>query len=157
MISGVRFNEDKLVMRINEYESAHWLTERVLTEDMDELTTWRFDVVDAATSDGGAGVGGAWKLDLGVNCARTRFHNRVLSVFAPFWMINKTGMHLTYRGSDQSNILEHPHHIMSEVPLMFSYITTKGIFSGGGKRKAALRIDNRCDLYLYVNVAMASA
>ena len=66
------------------------------------------------------------KLDLGVNCSKTRFENTILSIFAPFWMINKTGKNLTYRGSDNNNVLEHPTTLgYSEVPMMFSYITTR--------------------------------
>ena len=66
------------------------------------------------------------KLDLGVNCSKTRFDNTILSIFAPFWMINKTGKNLTYRGSDNNNVLEHPTTLgYSEVPMMFSYITTR--------------------------------
>ena len=70
------------------------------------------------------------KLDLGVNCSKTRFENTILSIFAPFWMINKTGKNLTYRGSDNNNVLEHPTTLgYSEVPMMFSYITTRYILT----------------------------
>ena len=74
------------------------LFRQVLTETMDELTTWRFEVGEGESRDDpGAGSGSNWKLDLGMNCIDTRFGNRVLSLYAPFWMINKTGKDLTYR------------------------------------------------------------
>ena len=61
------------------------------------------------------------KLDLGVN--NTLSHGtQVLSVFSPFWMVNKTGKDLFYRsgGQETSNVFPHPVEKEAE-PVMFSY------------------------------------
>ena len=36
---------------------------------------------------------------------------QVLSIYAPFWMINKTGKPLTYKGQDPQNLIYHPQEL----------------------------------------------
>ncbi len=72
----------------------------------------------------------------GIN-STTSHGTQVLSVFAPFWMVNKTGKMLTYRGQDPQNIIYHPSDL-EEIPMMFSYVTKSFL----GKRKASLRIED---------------
>ena len=72
------------------------------------------------------------KLDLDVNSVIFN-GTRVLSISAPFWMINKTGKHLSYRDSqDSQNKIFHPIEL-DQVPMMFSY--TKRFM---GKRKGTV-------------------
>ena len=135
-LQGVVHSHTKLVLRISEYGATEWMCEEVVQNpnEMAELSTWRFFVNDPYDQNAGSASG---KLDLGVNC-NISSGTQVLSIFAPFWMINKTGKLLTYRGQDPQNIVYH-HNALSDVPMMFSYTTSKGIF--GGKRKACLRIE----------------
>ena len=45
----------------------------------------------------------------------------MLSIYSPFWMINKTGKHISYRGGqDNHNVVYHPVEL-SDAPMMFSY------------------------------------
>jgi vacuolar protein sorting-associated protein 13A/C len=97
---------------------------------MPELCSWRFS---AATNSGGNDD--LVKLDLFVNTVVSH-GTKVVSVYSPFWMVNKTGKMLTYRGQDQQNVIYHPIE-QDGVPMMFSY-TAKGFL---GKRKASLRIE----------------
>ena len=71
------------------------------------------------------------KLDLRINSIISH-GTHVLSIYSPFWMINKTGKTLTYKDSqDSQNNILHPYdQKWNEVPMMFSY--TKRFL---GKRK----------------------
>lgn len=95
---------------------------------MQELSFWRFTSKDSS--------GSHLKLDLGINSALS-LGTQVLSIYAPFWLINKTGKMLTYRGQDPQNIVYHPKEL-EDVPMMFSY-TTKSFL---GNRKASLRVED---------------
>lgn len=62
---------------------------------------------------------------------------QVISIYSPFWMVNKTGKMLTYKGSDGQNLIYHPVDLES-VPMMFSY-SAKSFLQ---KRKASLRVED---------------
>ncbi len=99
---------------------------------MPELMTWRFSSVGNSPDSSAAVL----KLDLDVN-SNISHGTQVLSVFSPFWMVNKTGKMLTYRGQDPHNVIYHPEENES-VPMMFSYVARNFL----GKRKASLRIED---------------
>ncbi len=128
-LQGVRLGETRLVLKIFEFRNTDWECEQVLHESMPELVTWRF-------SSAGDSPDSGLKLDLEVN-STTSHGTQVLSVYAPFWMVNKTGKMLTYRGQDPQNIIYHPVELEG-VPMMFSYVARAFL----GKRKASLRIED---------------
>lgn len=123
-LPGIRFGYSSLHLKIYEFRETDWTCSQVI-EELTELTTWRFYSVESNEAQK--------KMDLGINsviCHGTT----VLSIYAPFWMINKTGKDLVYRGQDPSNLIFHP-SALEEVPMMFSF--TKRFM---GKRKASVKI-----------------
>ena len=135
-LKGVKYGQTKLLLRICEFSATEWMCEQPIrkTSEMPELSTWRFFVSDSFDSVKRHAV----KLDLGVNCSESA-GTQILTLYAPFWMINKTGKLLTYKGQDPKNIVYH-FVDFEGVPLMFSHTSSsKGFFSG--KRKASLRIE----------------
>lgn len=78
------------------------------------------------------------KMDLGINAVLSH-GTHVLSIYAPFWMINKTGKMLVYKGQDPLNVIYHaPDLNQDEIPMMFSFVQKRFM----GKRKASLRVEN---------------
>lgn len=73
-------------------------------------------------------------IDLAVNFCNEDAGCRVASLFAPFWMINKTGKQLTYKIGDQITV--HPPTLIEPVMLCFK---PKTLFS---KKKMTLAIDD---------------
>ena len=45
----------------------------------------------------------------------------VLSIYAPFWMINKTGKMLTYKGQDPQNVIYHSPDLKQDEVRPFIY------------------------------------
>ncbi len=129
-MQGVCLGTTFLTLKIFSFRETDWTCSQLMEDNMPELGTWRF-VSDAVMSGGKS-------LNLDLNVNTTMSHGtQVISIYAPFWMVNKTGKMLTYRGQDPLNIIYHPVELES-VPLMFSY-TARSAFMG--KRKASLRIE----------------
>ncbi len=128
-LQGIRFGHTYLHMRIFEFRETDWSCSQLIEQELAELTTWRFYSIDIYAN------GSPAKVDLNINTVVSHGTN-VLSIYSPFWMINKTGLHLTYRGQDPQNVIYHPKELEA-VPMMFSY--TKSGFLG--KRKASVRIE----------------
>ena len=79
---------------------------------MPELCVWTFEPADPGLAGG--------RFDLGINSV-TSHGTQALSIYSPFWMINKTGKHISYRGGqDNHNVVYHPVEL-SDAPMMFSY------------------------------------
>ena len=135
-LQGVRFGETRLVLKIFEFRGTDWVCERVIDEEMPQLVTWRFSSVGDSQQGEGAATSGL-KLDLQIN-STVSHGTQVLSVFAPFWMVNKTGKMLTYRGQDPQNVIYHPVELEG-TPMMFSYVASSFLL---GKRKSSLRIED---------------
>ena len=77
-------------------------------------------------------------MDLGINAVLSH-GTHVLSIYAPFWMINKTGKMLVYKGQDPQNVIYHaPDLNQDEIPMMFSFVQKRFM----GKRKASIRVEN---------------
>ena len=135
-LQGVHFGKSALVLKIFNYRLKEWTSKTFLEKDMPELTTWKFYSEEFATNLGQQRA----ELDLGVNCT-TIAETQLISIYAPFWMINKTGKMLTYGSKDPLNEVYHPSKELSSIPMMFSYTSNSGgILSS--KRKARLRIDD---------------
>ncbi|XP_064596162.1 intermembrane lipid transfer protein VPS13C-like isoform X2 [Liolophura sinensis] len=99
------------------YRGLQWTGRRQIQADVPELSIWTFE----ATNEKGEKK----HLDLGL-------HNKQgsgtldISLYSPYWMINKTGMPLAYRGNDAEVTLEHPADYKDIV--LFSF-KAKSLFS----------------------------
>ncbi|KAG8230079.1 hypothetical protein J437_LFUL009198 [Ladona fulva] len=116
-----------LVIKLPNYLEREWSCLEDVRLNQPELTVWSFESHDA--------MKGA-TLDLGMHGGKTK-GTLELSLFAPCWMINKTGFLLTYRAADDSsNTLYHPPDLNG--PVLFGS-KGKAFF---GKKKALVRIEN---------------
>ncbi|GBM38371.1 Vacuolar protein sorting-associated protein 13 [Araneus ventricosus] len=111
-----------LEIRLNNYLDRNWSCFKVLKKEMDELSIWPFE---SPSSDK------TLYLELGMHAQKVK-GSYIMQLYAPFCMINKTGMLLTYRGEDD-NIIYHPPEIN---PVLFSF-KAKAFFA---KKKASLKI-----------------
>ncbi|CAL8091327.1 unnamed protein product [Calicophoron daubneyi] len=73
-------------------------------------------------------------LYLGLRCI-TAVGQMTLTIYVPYWMINKTGKDLTYKSSDDTEVI---HPASFDGALLYSSLA-KSVF---GKRKATLRVDD---------------
>ncbi|XP_055946551.1 intermembrane lipid transfer protein Vps13-like isoform X4 [Argiope bruennichi] len=78
-----------LEIRLNNYLDRNWSCFKVLKKEMDELSIWPFE---SPSSDK------TLYLELGMHVQKIK-GSCVMQLYAPFCMINKTGMLLTYRRS----------------------------------------------------------
>ena len=86
-------------MKIFEFRQTDWSCSQQMEAELAELSTWRF--LSKSSPDGVQA-----KMDLGINAVLSH-GTHVLSIYAPFWMINKTGKMLTYKGQDPQNVIYH--------------------------------------------------
>uniref|UniRef100_A0A182IQ42 Vacuolar protein sorting-associated protein 13 n=1 Tax=Anopheles atroparvus TaxID=41427 RepID=A0A182IQ42_ANOAO len=115
-----------IVARLIGYLDKDWSCTTDIPAQPPEFGVWTFNAYDSVE---------VMSLQLGV-----KYENRVdgltLIVYCPFWMLNKTGLMLSYRANDENtNILYHPPEY--EGPILFSF-REKVFF---GKKKAAVRVD----------------
>ncbi|CAG9865247.1 unnamed protein product [Phyllotreta striolata] len=131
-----------LVIRIPNYLEKMWSCRKEVNNDPDEFNVWTFYSYDSASK---------MALDLGIHVEKEK-GALLLTLYCPFWMINKTGLLLSYRKSkkgdkndptsspqssdDSANVLYHPAEF--EGPVLFSF-AAKNFF---GKKKASIRIEN---------------
>ncbi|XP_063230011.1 intermembrane lipid transfer protein Vps13 isoform X2 [Bacillus rossius redtenbacheri] len=114
-----------VVLRIPDYLDKQWACKREIEESPAEFSVWTFDSYDSAQK---------MSLDLGMNVVCKNGSN-VFTLYCPFWMLNKTGLMLSYRQGDESvNVLFHPPEYKG--PVLFSF-KAKSFF---GKKKAAVRV-----------------
>ncbi|XP_055592823.1 intermembrane lipid transfer protein Vps13-like [Uranotaenia lowii] len=115
-----------IVARLVNYLEKDWSCTTEIPASPPEFGVWTFNSYDSVE---------VMSLQLGV-----KFENRIdgltLIVYCPFWMLNKTGLMLSYRANDENtNILYHPPEY--EGPILFSF-REKAFF---GKKKASIRVD----------------
>lgn len=116
-----------VVLRLEKYLDREWVCRRDLALHSPEFSVWAFDSHEGIRKI---------TLDLGMHC-QSRKGTMCMSLYCPFWMLNKTGLMLTYRNSDDNaNILYHPENFKG--PILFSF-SAKNFF---GKKKAAIRVKN---------------
>ena len=131
-LQGLEVGKTPLCLKIFEFRGADWRSRQVVERGMPELCVWAFE----PTSSDEAPSASA-RFDLGINSVISR-GTQVLSIYSPFWMINKTGKSVYYRGEqDHHNVVGHPVELR-DAPMMFSY-TGRSIL---GKRKTSLRIED---------------
>lgn len=116
----------KIVLKIPEYLDQEWICENRIPHSKwhnkdGESVTWTFTSRKGKT------------LDLAINFNVKEEGCRVASLFAPFWMINKTGKKLIYKMGD--SLIEHPPSI--DVPILLCF---RGKTSSS-KKKLSLAID----------------
>lgn len=96
-------------MQLVQYLERDWSIKTEIPADPAEFIVWSFNSYDSA---------GSTSLQLGV-----RFENLnnglTMTVYCPFWMLNKTGLNLSYRVSELSSCAIHTH--FSSFFLMISF------------------------------------
>ncbi|XP_063619785.1 intermembrane lipid transfer protein Vps13 [Cydia splendana] len=156
-LSHLSPNKASIVVMIQNYLDKCWVCTKNLPDNETELCVWSFESHDSPA---------VMTLDLGMHSVDSE-GTQVLSLYCPFWMLNKTGLTLCYRKSKKaeketstpnkmklsccSKLLSR-HCCMPNVdetgnvifhpkeykePILFSF-RAKNFF---GKKKAAIRID----------------
>ncbi|XP_077994048.1 intermembrane lipid transfer protein VPS13A-like isoform X3 [Glandiceps talaboti] len=120
------FNADMgkiLEMRIPNYQNKEWTSKMTLRPGMKELSGWKF-----------TGYEGKHEvtMELGVFVNYDKGF-KDMAVYAPYWMVNKTGLPLAYKGTDDKNVTHHPAEFQD--PIMFTF--GKQLL---GKKKASLQV-----------------
>lgn len=116
-----------IVVKLSQYLEKDWSCTTEITTQTSEYVIWTFNSYDSFE---------LMSLQLGV-----RYENLngglTLILYCPFWFINKTGLALSYRASDDDkSILYHPAKF--DQPILFSF-REKAFF---GKKKATIRVNN---------------
>ncbi|XP_067012189.2 intermembrane lipid transfer protein Vps13 [Anabrus simplex] len=132
-----------IVFRIPDYLEKEWSCKHELEANVPEFAVWTFESYDSAQRV---------SMDLGIHSIN-KFGSLVMSLYCPFWMLNKTGLMLSYRKShksekressgspmkpsdDTANILYHPDDFKG--PVLFSF-KAKSFF---GKKKASIKVED---------------
>ncbi|KAJ8733309.1 hypothetical protein PYW08_001607 [Mythimna loreyi] len=139
-LSHLSPNRASIVIMIQNYLDKCWVCTKNLPELESELTVWSFESHDSPS---------VMTLDLGMHSVDIE-GTQVLSLYCPFWMLNKTGFTLCYRKSkkpekdsstpnknvdETGNVIFHPKDYKE--PILFSF-RAKNFF---GKKKAAIRLE----------------
>ncbi|XP_055686925.1 intermembrane lipid transfer protein Vps13 isoform X2 [Lutzomyia longipalpis] len=115
-----------IVIRLIQYLDKDWSCTTEIPANPPEFAVWTFRSYDSVAE---------MSFELGVHY-ENREGSLQLSIYCPFWMVNKTGLMLSYRGTDESiNVLYHPPEYNG--PILFSF-REKAFF---GKNRASIRID----------------
>ncbi|GLH16639.1 Vacuolar protein sorting-associated protein 13A-like Protein [Gryllus bimaculatus] len=130
------------MMKIPEYLEKEWSCDHELEANSAEYAVWTFGAFDSQQRV---------SLDLGMRTIQ-QLGSTVMTLYCPYWMLNKTGLLLTYRKSrkpghessgsplkqidDSANVLYHPEHFKG--PIMFSF-KAKSFF---GKKKASIKVED---------------
>ncbi|KAF7282566.1 hypothetical protein GWI33_002356 [Rhynchophorus ferrugineus] len=132
-----------IVIRLPEYLEKEWSCRKETDANPEEFTVWTFHSYDSPTK---------MSLDLGMHTVN-KDGSLILSLYCPFWMLNKTGLMIGYRksrktekheamgspvkSSDENlNVLHHPANFKG--PILFSF-NAKNFF---GKKKASIRVES---------------
>ncbi|CAH2105532.1 unnamed protein product [Euphydryas editha] len=139
-LSHLAPNRASIVIMIQSYLDKCWVCTGGLPDADTELSVWSFESHDSPA---------LMTLELGVHSADLD-GTQMLSLYCPFWMLNKTGFTLCYRKSkkpekecstpnknadETSNVIFHPKDYKE--PILFSF-RAKNFF---GKKKAAIRVE----------------
>ena len=101
---------------------------KVFDNHMKQLEYWRFEAAEATASN--------LRVDLGVMKEVSR-GTTVLSIFAPFWFVNKTQRRLHFKGHDGTNELIH-YPEEAGIPMIFSFLSKSFL----GKKKICLKVED---------------
>ncbi|XP_042203320.1 vacuolar protein sorting-associated protein 13-like isoform X2 [Homarus americanus] len=147
-LTKARLGSMYLELKLLDYQSRDWVCGKSLEMNPPELSVWTFE-------SRGDIMGGPLHLDLGMLVAKSGA-SFSLSLYCPFWMVNKTGLMLTYRksrkiertsstsstdspssplkGDTPNNIVVHEED--SSEAILFSF-KSKAFF---GKKKATVKV-----------------
>ncbi|XP_053208525.1 LOW QUALITY PROTEIN: intermembrane lipid transfer protein Vps13-like [Panonychus citri] len=127
-LCNLNLKSNRVVIVLNNYRGKKWVCRakfpfRWMKDDQIEI--WSFTQIDPIES------GSVPTLDLAINfCNSDEIGCRIASLFSPFWMLNKTGLPLTYKIGD--NLTHHPPN--QKVPILLCF-KPKTLFS---KKKLSL-------------------
>ncbi|XP_031336343.1 vacuolar protein sorting-associated protein 13 isoform X2 [Photinus pyralis] len=124
----------RIIVRLPDYLDKEWSCQHDVPTQPPPFTVWQFESYDSACKT---------TLDLGMHSI-TKSGSTHMILYCPFWMLNKTGLTISYRPSgDNLNVLHHPATFKG--PVLFSF-NAKNFF---GKKKASIRIDQGewCDKF----------
>ncbi|XP_017782476.1 PREDICTED: vacuolar protein sorting-associated protein 13C isoform X2 [Nicrophorus vespilloides] len=126
-IPNVEPGKTYIVIRLPLYLEKEWSCQHDVSQNPVPFTVWTFDSYDSSQKV---------SLDLGMHIL-VENESFIMSLYCPFWMLNKTGLALCYRSTDENaNILNHPANFKG--PILFSF-NAKNFF---GKKKACVRIEH---------------
>ncbi|XP_077266001.1 vacuolar protein sorting 13C isoform X2 [Temnothorax americanus] len=133
--------KSNIIIKLPTYLEKDWSCKGEIVANPPEFAVWSFESFDSAQKV---------ILDLGMHTSY-KHSSIVMALYCPFWMLNKTGLMLSYRKSskggkehsspikttdDYLNILYHPEHFKG--PILFSF-RSKAFF---GKKKAMIRVED---------------
>ncbi|KAM8714231.1 hypothetical protein ACLKA7_014379 [Drosophila subpalustris] len=115
-----------LVVRLIDYLEKDWSYATEISDSATDISIWSFASYDSDI-----------KMEMDLNVQATNRHGSImLTLYSPFWMINKTGQMLTYKTEISSTeVLYHPPEYSG--PILFT--ARDKLFD---KKKASIRIDN---------------
>ncbi|CAL1678435.1 unnamed protein product [Lasius platythorax] len=133
--------KSNIIIKLPNYLEKDWSCKGEIVANPPEFAVWSFESFDSAQKV---------ILDLGMHTSH-KHGSIVMALYCPFWMLNKTGLMLSYRKSskggkehsspikttdDYLNVLYHPEHFKG--PILFSF-RSKAFF---GKKKAMIRVED---------------
>ena len=127
-LEDIRHGQTMLKFMLYGWRQTDLQCVHVYDTNMKSLEYWRFESSNPTAS--------SFRIDLGVMKDESR-GTVVLSIFAPFWFVNKTQKTLHFKGHDGSCELIH-HKEEEKIPLMFSYISKSLL----GKKKISVQVEN---------------
>ncbi|XP_030388188.1 vacuolar protein sorting-associated protein 13 [Scaptodrosophila lebanonensis] len=116
-----------LVVRLLQYLEKDWSCATEILQYATDISVWTFASYDSEVK---------MEMDLYVR-TENRSGSLVLTLYSPFWMINKTGQMLTYK-TDVSTVEVFYHPPEYSGPILFSF-RDKFFFD---KKKASIRVDS---------------
>ncbi|CAL1678436.1 unnamed protein product [Lasius platythorax] len=119
--------KSNIIIKLPNYLEKDWSCKGEIVANPPEFAVWSFESFDSAQKV---------ILDLGMHTSH-KHGSIVMALYCPFWMLNKTGLMLSYRTTDDYlNVLYHPEHFKG--PILFSF-RSKAFF---GKKKAMIRVED---------------
>ncbi|KAK3093140.1 hypothetical protein FSP39_011676 [Pinctada imbricata] len=126
-LAHAEVNKTNMEITIPSYRNCEWRGHCLLQQDRPELSMVTFQCYEGAQQK---------TLNLGLHCKITD-GCMDLSLYSPYWMINKTQQLLSYKGSDSDDVIQHP-PTASDI-IMFSFQQKKLL---GAKKKTQHRVKN---------------
>ncbi|XP_014471667.1 PREDICTED: vacuolar protein sorting-associated protein 13C isoform X2 [Dinoponera quadriceps] len=120
-------SKSHIIIKLPNYLEKDWSCRVEILANPPEFAVWSFESFDSAQKV---------ILDLGMHTSH-KHGSIIMALYCPFWMLNKTGLMLSYRTTDDHlNVLYHPEHFKG--PILFSF-RSKVFF---GKKKAMIRVED---------------
>ncbi|XP_015584675.1 vacuolar protein sorting-associated protein 13 isoform X2 [Cephus cinctus] len=133
--------KSSIVIKLPQYLEKDWSCKGEILANPPEFAVWSFESFDSAQKV---------VMDLGMHTS-FKHGSIIMALYCPFWMLNKTGLMLSYKksskagkehsspiksGEDHLNVLYHPETFKG--PILFSF-SSKAFF---GKKKAMIRVED---------------